>query len=134
MPTLSVVDDNNHMVPPSAFKSVLEHLKLGYSLGITLACGGDTGAVPHGDNAREMELFVKAGIPIPDVLRAATLGGWEACGGDLCSKRFGKLEAGCCADLVALDGDPREDFGAVRRVRWVLKDGRVMVEGGRLLD
>ena len=81
-----------------------------------------------------MELFVKAGIPVVNVLRSATLGGWEACGGDLCSMRFGKLEAGWIADLVAIDGDPREDFGAVRRVKWVIKDGRVMVRDGRLVD
>ena len=99
-----------------------------------LACGGDTGAFPHGDNAREMELMIQAGVPVPDVLRAGTLGGWEACGGELCGKRFGKLEAGWCADLVGIAGDPREDFGSVRRVKAVVKDGTVMVRDGRVIE
>ena len=80
-----------------------------------------------------MELMIQAGVPVLEVLRAGTMGGWEACGGDLCGKRFGVLEPGWSADLVGLKGDPRDDFGAVRRVEWVIKDGRVMVRDGNLV-
>jgi len=131
VPTLSVVALN---ASTDSLRQILRHVRHGHERGITLATGCDTGAFPHGENAREMELFVQAGIPVPNVLRAATLGGWEACGGDLSSYRFGKLEVGWRADLVALEGDPRVDFGAVRRVNWVVKDGRVMVRDGKLVD
>ena len=90
-----------------------------------MACGGDTGAFPHGENAREIELMVEAGVPVLDVLQAATLRGWEACGGDLCGRKFGVLEEGWAADLVALEGNPVEDLAAVRKVRFVMKDGKV---------
>ncbi len=134
IPTLAVVDQNRSSYPPSAFQSILKHVHSGYTKGVRLAAGGDTGAFNHGENARELELMVEAGIPIPNVLRAGTLGGWEACGAELCGRNFGALEVGWSADLVALHGDPMEDFGAVRRVRWVIKDGRVLVREERLVD
>jgi len=38
-------------------------------------CGGDTGTYPHGENAREMELMIEAGVPVGDTLTAGTLRG-----------------------------------------------------------
>jgi imidazolonepropionase-like amidohydrolase len=99
-------------------------------MGIELACGGDTGTYPHGENAREMELMIEAGVPVNDVLAAGTLGGWKACGGELCSKRFGWLEAGVSADIIALDSDPREEATALRQVSFVMKDGKVWKKDG----
>jgi imidazolonepropionase-like amidohydrolase len=129
VPTLSVfdseirrgLDEDSERI----LKAILGHTKAAYDRGIKLACGGDTGAIAHGDNAREIELMVEAGIPILDVLQAATLHGWEACGGDLCGRRFGSIEEGWAADLVALDGDPTEDVAALRKVKFVMKDGKV---------
>lgn len=68
---------------------MLEHTKKAWEMGVRLVCGGDTGAVPHGKNAREMELMSMASVPLEEVLRACTLGGWEARGGDWCGRRFG---------------------------------------------
>ncbi|KAE9979183.1 hypothetical protein EG327_007141 [Venturia inaequalis] len=58
-------------------------------MGIKMVARGNIGAVPHGDNARELELMIEAGVPLLDVLQAATLHVWEPCGGDLCGRRFG---------------------------------------------
>ncbi|KAM3072542.1 hypothetical protein ACMFMG_009336 [Clarireedia jacksonii] len=104
--------------------------------GVRLACGGDTGAAPHGENARELELMVKAGVPVVEVLRAATLGGWEACGGEWCGHDFGWLGEGWVADLVALDGDLEKEGleGVIRKVRYVVKDGRVAVADGKIVE
>ncbi|KAF2481702.1 hypothetical protein BDY17DRAFT_169393 [Neohortaea acidophila] len=111
-------------------KPVLAQVKKAFEHGIRLACGGDTGPFPHGENAREMELMVKAGVPLEEVLTAATLHGWMACGGDWCGRRFGWLGEGWAADLVALDGNVRRDFQAVRKVEFVMKDGRVWKRDG----
>ncbi|KAI2617283.1 amidohydrolase [Hypomontagnella submonticulosa] len=124
VPTLSVF----HVALPGidrAMKIILDHTKAAYDMGIKLAAGGDTGAFPHGENALELELMAKAGIPVLDVLQAATLHGWEACGGDLCGRRFGLLEKGFAADIIAIEGDPIEDFSAVRKVKFVMKDGAI---------
>ncbi|KAI1098035.1 amidohydrolase [Jackrogersella minutella] len=106
-------------------KTILDHTKAAYDRGIKFATGGDTGAFAHGENALELELMAKAGIPVPDILQAATLHGWEACGGDLCGRRFGSLETGFAADIIAIEGDPTGDLGALRKVKFVMKDGVV---------
>ncbi|KAI0142540.1 amidohydrolase [Hypoxylon sp. NC0597] len=124
VPTLAVLQvsfsNDGH-----AMKTILDHTKAAYDRGIKLAAGGDTGAFAHGENVLELELMAKAGIPVPDILQAATLHGWEACGGDLCGRKFGLLEEGFAADIIAVEGDPREDFSALRRVRFVMKDGAI---------
>ena len=108
----------------------LEQTKKACSMGIKIACGGDTGAFDHGQNAREMELMLKAGLPIEEVLTNATLHGWEACGGEKCGKKFGWLEEGAAADIVALDADPRVEPGALRKISFVMKDAKVWKRDG----
>lgn len=95
-----------------------------------LACGGDTGTYPHGENVREMELMIEVGIPVEDVLAAGTVGGWHSCGGDRCGRRFGTFEIGAAADIIALDSDPREDKDALRKVTFVMKDAQVWKRDG----
>ncbi|KAI0425803.1 hypothetical protein F5Y09DRAFT_334656 [Xylaria sp. FL1042] len=129
VPTLSVYDEelrrrgNNSQNAQREFQQILAHTKAAYDRGIKLACGGDTGAFPHGENIREFEYMIEAGVPLVDVLQAATLHGWEACGGDLCGRRFGSVEEGYAADIVALDGNLYRDLGALKRVNFVMKDG-----------
>ncbi|KAI1161861.1 hypothetical protein F5B18DRAFT_626709 [Nemania serpens] len=131
VPTLSVYDqelrrgDNHSESVNVEFQQILAHTKAAHDKGIKLACGGDTGAFAHGENARELEFMLEAGVPLLDVLQAATLHGWEACGSDLCGRRFGSVEEGFAADIVALDGDLFQDLGALRRVKFVMKDGQV---------
>lgn len=125
VPTLAVCEGNVSMQP------ILAQVKSAFDQGVKLACGGDTGAFAHGQNVREVELMLQAGVPLEEVLVAATLHGWEACGGDWCGRRFGWLGEGCAADLVGLKGDVSEDVGALRRVEFVMKDGRVWKSGGR---
>lgn len=124
VPTLAVVE---LFIP---IKPVLEQVKRAYDLGVKLACGGDTGAFAHGDNVRELELMLEAGVPLEEVLTAATLHGWEACGGEWCGRKFGWIEEGCAADLIALNGDVREDVKALRDVDFVMKDARVWKRDG----
>ncbi|KAI1382820.1 amidohydrolase [Hypoxylon trugodes] len=122
VPTLSVY----HVVwGEEIVKTILHHVKAAYDKGIKLAAGGDTGALAHGENVLELELLAKAGIPVPEVLQAATLHGWEVCGGDLCGRRFGVLDQGFVADIIAVEGDPTKDIGALRKIRVVMKDGVV---------
>lgn len=121
VPTLAVLEKLQKQKLPEFSRQ----LKMAFDAGVRLACGGDTGAFSHGDNAREMELMVKAGIPIEDVLEACMVGGWESCGGDLCGRRFGWIEEGLQADIIALETDPRQDQKALRKVEFVMKDAKI---------
>jgi imidazolonepropionase-like amidohydrolase len=90
--------------------------------GVTLCVGGDVGVFAHGENAREIELMVAAGMPAAQVLIAATSGNARSFHmGD----QIGAIRSGLLADLVAVEGDPIRDVQAVRAVRFVMKGGKV---------
>ena len=42
--------------------------------GVKLCFGGDVGVYPHGDNVRELELMVAAGVTPAEATRIATSG------------------------------------------------------------
>lgn len=93
-----------------------------WQAGVKIAFGTDAGVFYHGDNAREFELMVEAGMPANEALRAATrnaaelLGRWD----DL-----GSLSTGKHADLIAVPGNPLEDITVMRRVHFVIKAGTI---------
>lgn len=127
VPTLAVAEK----LHAKRFNQILAQIKRAHDFGVRIACGGDTGTYPHGDNARELELMIEAGIPAADVLESCTVGGWESCGGDLCGRRFGWFEEGLQADIIALDGNPESSLGALRSVSFVMKDAKVWKADGK---
>lgn len=131
VPTLAVFAFEGTKVD---LERVKVRVKRAFDLGVRMAAGGDTGTFPHGEGVRELELMIESGIPVEDVLEACMVGGWEACGKDLCGYRFGTLEKGARADIIALDADPREDKKALRKVSFVMKDGEVYKQDGVALN
>lgn len=106
-----------------AFEVFLRTVRVFHEEGVTLATGSDSpnpwmhpGISLH----RELELFVRAGIPPADVLRMATYNGARALG---LADEIGSIEAGKRADLVILDADPLAAITATRAVRAVYRDG-----------
>ncbi|WP_353228463.1 amidohydrolase family protein [Novosphingobium sp.] len=97
--------------------------RLAIAAGTPLCMGGDVGVYAHGSNAREMELMAAAGLPLPQVLIAATSGNAKAFH---LADRLGAVRVGLLADLVAVAGDPTRDISAVRHVVLVMKDGVVV--------
>ncbi len=104
----------------------LETLRHAIRLGVPVAMGSDAVFTGFGENTRELEWFVKAGMSPKDAIRSATTTAAALLGQ---SKELGCVTAGCYADLIAIEGDPLEDITAVtKRVRWVMKGGKVVVD------
>jgi imidazolonepropionase-like amidohydrolase len=100
-----------------------EALKRARARHVKIVFGTDAVAGAHGRNAEEFVYRVReAGEKPADVLVSATSLSAESLGlGD----RIGTIAVGYAADLVATDGNPLDDITAVRRVRFVMKDGKV---------
>jgi len=90
--------------------------------GVTICMGGDVGVYAHGNNALEMELMVEYGMKPMQVLQSATSVNADVFGyGD----KIGRIKKGMVADLVAVEGDPTIDIKTVRKVKMVMKDGKI---------
>ena len=109
---------------PPAVQTNRASFRMAMKAGVPICMGGDVGVFAHGQNAREMELMVAAGMTPADVLVAATWGNarWLHL-----SDKLGAVRPGLLADLVAVAGDPTNDIEAVRHVRMVMKGGSVLV-------
>ena len=93
--------------------------------GVTICMGGDVGVYPHGDNAREIELMVEYGMKPIDVLRSSTSINADVFGyGD----KIGRIKKGLLADIITVEGDPSNTISAVRKVVFVMKDGKIYKE------
>ena len=90
-----------------------------HAAGVPLVAGTDEG-VPGLSVYREVELYVAAGIPPMEALRAATAVPAKVMGLD---RTLGTIEVGKRADLIVLDQNPLEDIRNLQHVRLVMKDG-----------
>ena len=90
---------------------------------VKIVFGTDAVAGAHGRNAEEFVYRVKeAGEKPMDVLVSATSLSAQSLGlGDT----IGAIAVGYAADIVATEGSLLDDITAVRRVRFVMKGGRV---------
>ena len=116
----NIADDLHRFVQDN-----VETLRLAHAAGVRIAMGSDAVMSMFGQNTRELEWFVAAGMTPAQALHAATLNAAVLLGQE---HTLGRLKAGYTADIVAVAGDPLTDIEAVsRRVRWVMKDGVVVI-------
>jgi len=93
-----------------------------YKGGVKIAFGTDTGVSPHGDNAKEFEYMVEAGMPAIETILSATRTASEALRID---DKLGSIREGKFADIIAVDKNPLEDITQLQHVQFVMKDGKV---------
>lgn len=101
-----------------SFRALLKMVYALHRAGVPLVAGTDSlaGFALH----RELELYVEAGIPAPQVLQLATLGAARIMKRD---KELGSIAPGKLADMVLVNGDPTAKISDIRHTVTVVKDG-----------
>jgi imidazolonepropionase-like amidohydrolase len=103
----------------------LESVRRAVKAGVKLGMGSDAVYSMFGQNTRELEWFVKAGLTPTEVLATATTTAAALLGmGD----QLGRIAPGFLADIAAFEGDPTTGPSALfAGAKWVMKGGRVLV-------
>ena len=104
---------------------IQETFSKAYRYGVQIAFGTDTGVSPHGENAKEFELMVEAGMPEHEAILSSVKTAAEILG---LQDQIGSIEPGKHADIIAVDQNPLEDITALQRVVFVMKDGEIVKE------
>ncbi len=102
-----------------------ETLKRAVKANVKIAMGSDAVFTGFGENTRELDWFVKAGMTPEQALKTATSIGAEMLGME---KDLGAIAPGYFADIIAVEGDPLKDINIViQKVKWVMKAGQVLI-------
>lgn len=91
-----------------------------------LALGNDAGyflGLQMGLPYREMELLSEAGLPLKELITAATLNAAQVC---RLEKQTGAIEIGRSADLIVLDENPLKSIQAFKKIKMVMLAGQVI--------
>ena len=115
---LDINEDNEKAYAKSA-DATLRLIKKLFDAGIRLVPGTD--AIAGFTLHRELELYVKAGIPNAEVLKIATVNSARIAG----QTNVGSIEIGQTADLILLEGNPLENISDIRKVSLVMKGERL---------
>jgi imidazolonepropionase-like amidohydrolase len=107
----------------AASRALIDATRLAHRTGVTLVFGTDGGVLPHGENAKEFETLVRAGVPPLEAIRSATVIAARALG---LAESVGTIAPGLTADIIAVEGDPLSDVTALQRVRFVMSRGRLV--------
>jgi imidazolonepropionase-like amidohydrolase len=110
----------------------LDRLKRAYKVGVTMAFGTDAFFTVPGETRGTIALmyldsYTEAGVPAPYVLRMMTTNAARLLGVE---QERGAIKPGLYADIVATSGDPLADITALRRVAFVMKDGKLFRQPG----
>ena len=115
----------SELVRPKALAigpKIQETFARAYKEGVKIAFGTDSGVSPHGQNWKEFEYMVEAGMPAMEAIQSATIIASDLAGN---TDQLGSIEKGKLADIIAVEGNPIEDISMMERVRFVMKGGTV---------
>ncbi len=127
---LDVMGTSSGMLPEPAVLAplIIDRLRRAHQAGVRLVFGSDVPIdIPGKDRAEVMlgylEVWTAAGIAPQEILRAMTS---DAAKLLRVEKERGVISEGLAADLIATPEDPTKDIMTLKKVEFVMKDGRVV--------
>jgi imidazolonepropionase-like amidohydrolase len=109
-------------------RNILDRLKRAHRIGVKMAFGTDAASVIPGKNRGEMaydyfEVWTAAGVPPAKILQCMTTNAAELL---RVQGERGAIAAGKYADIVATPDNPLDNIQALRKINFVMKDGRII--------
>jgi len=127
---LDIVGTSGGILPEPAVLApkIIDRLRRAHRIGVRMAFGSDTVIDMPGRTRADLMLdylavWREAGVPPADILKAMTVDAAELLRVD---KERGSLREGLSADLVAMPADPLGDIERLRKIDFVMKDGKVV--------
>jgi imidazolonepropionase-like amidohydrolase len=114
--------------PEQNAKDIVDRLKRAHRIGVKMAFGTDEvlelPGRSRGDLMLEfLEVWLEAGIPPAKILQCMTTNAAELL---RVQNERGSLSAGKAADIIAVPENPLERILALRRIHFVMKDGKII--------
>jgi imidazolonepropionase-like amidohydrolase len=132
---LDVIGTSGGIFPEPAVLApkIIDRLIRAHRLGVKLVFGTDIVMERAGSTRPDLmfeylAVWREAGITPMETLRAMTA---DAASLLRIDGKRGRIAPGLAADLIAVPADPIEDIEALRRVDFVMKDGRIVRQGPR---
>ncbi|MDW3647262.1 MAG: amidohydrolase family protein [Bacteroidia bacterium] len=128
LPMLSSLEEEEKLL-----NQQIENVKRLYEAGVSIGLATDNKAYQSFGKSiqREMELLVEAGIPASEVIKAASLGAAIAIKVD---DRLGSIEEGKLADILISSGKAWEDISQIKKLQYVIQEGKVIMDKGELIN
>ena len=108
---------------PERIKKKRLSFKQAMDAGVKICFGGDVGVFAHGDNAREFEMMVEYGMNPLEALKSATSVNADAFH---VNNEVGRIRKGLLADILVVDGNPFQHISDIRKVKLVMKNGKLI--------
>jgi imidazolonepropionase-like amidohydrolase len=109
-------------------KPLRDRLQRAIAAGVTIVAGSDMYIDmqrPQGDAAkRVLFAYLESGMKPVQILQSATINAARLFN----NPRLGVIKAGTFADIIAVEGNPADDFNSIEKVRFVMKNGKVYSE------
>ena len=118
----SVQNDTDAATAKRRIRDSQAMVKALFDAGVPIVAGTD-GALPGYSLLRSIEMYVEAGLTPMQAIESATRVPAESMG---LAKDVGTIEVGKRADMIVLTADPLAQISNIRKLRWVVADGRVL--------
>jgi len=80
---------------------------------------------PQGDAAkRVLFAYLESGMKPVQILQSATVNAARLFN----NPRLGAIKSGTFAGIIAVEGNPADDFNSIEKVRFVMKNGKIYLE------